>query len=465
MPSLDPFFTEWARRRPGRARSLERAAALMRALGLDSGRAPVLGVVGSKGKGAAATTAAAALSSAGLRSVLVTGPSFRSYRERVRVDGMSVTDTELDALGTRIDTARRGLPPVEEFGGYLAPSGLFLVAGLLHAREVGADVCVLEAGMGGHRDELRLVGPEVVALGRVFAEHVGVLGDTVEEIAREKTRVAGERTRALVRLPQTAEVAAEVDAALSGATGGRVGAEVVDPGRPGAEPPHALRPPGLSAASGVLGTAAAARMLEHLGRPPLDRERLHAVLGTLRLPGRLSRHAVPTGEETGGGGDGGTTGEETGDGGDGRTTGEETGDGGDGRTTGEETGDGGTRPAPDAEVLVDSAIDRDGVTAALAHARGMWGRVDHVLLCLPDHKDVSGAVEVLGDLPVTAVRLPEAHLRFEHALPDHWGRMDADGLSPAALRALGARVLALGTVYFTGRVLEAVDAPTDRLFG
>ncbi|NYH51260.1 dihydrofolate synthase/folylpolyglutamate synthase [Nocardiopsis arvandica] len=437
MPSLDPFFTEWARRRPGRARSLERAAALARALGLDDDRAPVLGVVGSKGKGTTATTAAAALASAGLRTVLVTGPSFRSYRERVRVDGMSVTDTELDALGARIDAARRGLPPVEESGGYLAPSGLFLVAGLLHARDVEADVCVLEAGMGGHRDELRLVGPEVVALGSVFAEHVGVLGDTVEEIAREKARVAGERTRALVRLPQTAGVAAEVDAALAEATGGRVRAEVVDPGRPGVEPPPALRPPGLSAASGVLGTAAAARMLDHLGRPPLDRERLYAVLGTLRLPGRLSHHAVPT-EDASGGGDGGATGD----------------------AGGESTG-----AVPDAEVLVDSAIDRAGVSAALAHARGLWGRVDHVLLCLPDHKDVSGAVEALGDLPVTAVRLPEAHLRFEHALPDHWGRMDADGLSPAALRALGTRVLALGTVYFTGRVLEAVDAPTDRLFG
>ncbi|MEU1901627.1 hypothetical protein ABZ512_24860 [Nocardiopsis dassonvillei] len=451
MRSLDPFFSEWAQRRPDRPRdrtgSLERATALMRVLGLDTRRPPVLGVVGSKGKGSTATTAAAALASAGLRTVLVTGPSFRSYRERVRVDGTSVSDAELDVLGARIDAARRELPTVEEFGGHLAPSGLFLVAGLLRAIEVGADVCVLEAGMGGHRDELRLVGPEVVALGKVFAEHVGVLGDTVAEIAREKARVAGERTRALVRLPQTAEVAAAADAALAEATGGRVRAEVVDPDRPGVEPPPGLRPPGLSAASGVLGTAAAARMLDHLGRPPLDRDRLHAVLGTVRLPGRLSRHTVPGEAAEASGRVGGAPGRVGGVSG-----------GADGDPVG-----GGS--APDAKVVVDSAIDRNGVAAALAHVRGLWGGVDHVLLCLPDHKDVSGAVKVLGDLPVTAVRLPEAHLRFEHALPGHWGRMDAADLSPAALRALGERVLALGTVYFTGRVLEAVDAPTDRLFG
>ncbi|MEU0493442.1 hypothetical protein ABZ249_29810 [Nocardiopsis sp. NPDC006139] len=415
MPDLDPFFSEWAGRAAGSARSLERARELMRALDLDDARPPVLGVVGSKGKGTTATTAAAALSSAGLRTVLATGPSFRSYRERVRVDGASVSDGVLDSLGARIDRARRGLPGPAESGGYLAPSGVFLVAALLHARDVGADVCVLEAGMGGHRDELRLIGPEVVALGAVFAEHVGILGDTVTEIAREKARVAGERTRRLVRLPQTPEVAAAVDAALEEATGGRVRAEVADPEAPGTEPPADLRPPGLSAASGVLGTAAAARMLEHLGRGPLDPGRLHAVLRTLRLPARLSRHPVPG--------------------------------------------------APGAEAIVDSAIDRVGVAAALAHARAAWGGVDHVLLCLPDHKDVSGAVAVLGDLPVTMVRLPEAHLRFEYAPPAHWGRVDAAALSPARVAALGDRVLALGTVYFTGRMTEVLDVPTDRLFG
>lgn len=423
MPSLEHFFTEWERRRPGQVRSLERATALMRLLELDSKRPPVLGVVGSKGKGSTATTAAAVLSAAGLRTVLCTGPSLRSYRERVRVDGVSVTGAELDALGSRIDTARRRLPAVEEGGGYLAPSGLFLMAALMRARDVDADVCVLEAGMGGHRDELRLIGPEVVALGRVFAEHLGVLGETVTEIAWEKTRVVGDRTRALVRLPQTAEVSAAIDAALAETTGDRVRAEEVDPDLPGVEPPHALRPPGLSAASGVLGTAAAERTLAALGLPAPDQESVRAVLGTVRLPGRLSRHTVPVG----------------------------------GARAGE--------AAPNAEVIVDSAIDRRGVAVALAHARAVWGGVDHVLLCLPDHKDVSGAVGVLGDLPVTAVRLPEAHLRFEHVLPDHWGRMAAEELSPAALRALGGRVLALGTVYFTGRVLEAVDAPTDRLFG
>lgn len=417
MPSLDtvvdPFFSEWAQRRPGQTRSLDRAAALLTELDLDPAPVPVLGVVGSKGKGSTATYAAAALSAAGLRTVLVTGPSFRGYRERVRVDGVSVTDDKLRALGEAVESARQTLSSPAESSGYLAPSGLFLIAGLLHARAVGADVCVLEAGMGGHRDELRLISPDVVALGMVFAEHVGVLGDTVTEIAREKTRVASpERTRALVTLPQSTEVAPAVTETLADVTQGKVSPQVVDPAT-AAEPPRELRPSGLSAASGVLGTAAANCMLELLGRPEATPARLHSVLGTVNLPARLSRHTVP------------------------------------GSTT---------------EVVVDSAIDRVGVAAALSHARALWGGVDHVLLCLPDHKDVTGAVTALEGLPVTAVRLPEAHLRFDHDLPTQWEHSKVEELTPTTVAALGQRVLALGTVYFTGRVLELLDAPTDRLF-
>src|SRR5699024_7970649 len=120
MPNLDPFFTEWATRGPGQGRSLSRAAMLLRALDLERERTPVLGVVGAKGKGSTRALAAATLAAAGLRPGVGTGPRFRCYRERVGVDGMAVTDTELPYLGEALETPRRTLPAVEEFGGYVA---------------------------------------------------------------------------------------------------------------------------------------------------------------------------------------------------------------------------------------------------------------------------------------------------------------------------------------------------------
>jgi dihydrofolate synthase/folylpolyglutamate synthase len=424
----DIFFREWAGRRAGESRGLERAGLLAESLGVRTPRIPVLGVVGSKGKGTTATYASATLAAAGLRVVTVTGPSFRSNRERVRVDGAAVTAADLAGLAARLAPAIDGLPPRGEH--YLAPSGLFTIAGIVHAHDIGADALVIEAGMGGASDELGLFAPTVVAIASVFGEHLGKLGDTVPDIAREKAGVAAAVTRAVLSLPQTPEVAAAIAETVAARTGGRISVTTVTPdgadGRRALPPdvtrngdgaPVAVRagvlPAGLSRQNGVLGRAAGLRMLDVIGAPPPAPDVLDATLAGVRLPARLSWHRVP-----------------------------------------------GSR----SEILVDSAIERRGVATALAAARERWGGVDHVLVCLPDHKDVDGAIAELAATPVTYVRLPDAHLRFRHPLPDHWRVVDAADLTPAAVAALGGRVVALGTVYFTGRVLDVIDADTERLF-
>ncbi|MBB6170849.1 dihydrofolate synthase/folylpolyglutamate synthase [Nocardiopsis mwathae] len=407
MSSFETFFAEWRLKRPGYRRSLSRALDLRREL--DIAEPPVLGVVGSKGKGTTATYASACLAAAGLNVVTVTGPSFRSHRERVRFNGVAIDEAGLAEIAARIEKARERIGPPSD-DGYLSPNTLFMTAGLLEAERRGADVCVVEAGIGGYRDELRLLEPAVVAMAKVFAEHVGLIGDTVAEIAREKARVAGERTVAFVRLTQTGEVAEVVDATVAEVTADRVRPEVVHPGS-GRGPSPDVLPPGLSAASAELGCAAAHRMLAVLGRAPASPERLHRVLSSLRLPARLSRHTV-----------------------------------------------GGT------EVLIDSAINRAGIRVALEHARGIWPRVDHALICFPDHKDVDGAIAELGDIPVTFARLPDEHLRFEHEIPAAWRVVEAEDLAPADIAGMGEHVLVLGTVYFTGRALDVIDAETERLF-
>ncbi|MBW8484080.1 hypothetical protein K1Y72_16965 [Actinomadura sp. PM05-2] len=362
------------------------------ALGAAEAGRPVLTVVGSKGKGTAAVYASATLAAAGLRVCTVTSPGLRGNRDRIRVDGRAVAEDAFAALAGRLEAALPAAPG----RGHLSPSGLFTLAGVLHAADAGADALVLEAGMGGQSDEVSLYPPLVAAITPIFAEHLGVLGDSVTEIAAEKAGIVGPGTRAVVAAPQSAEVA-RVLAGLDGA---------------GAEPPPALPaallPAGLGRDAARTGYGAALRLLAELGRPGPAPARLRAVLGSVRLPGRLSWHRA-----------------------------------------------GGT------EVLADSAIDRRGVAVALAAARARWGSVDRVLVCLPDHKDLDGAVAELDDLPVTFVRLPQEHLRFERALPASWQVVEAADL---ALDGLGRHVVALGTVYFVGRVLELVGADTERLF-
>ncbi|MFC9970228.1 hypothetical protein ACFVH6_04925 [Spirillospora sp. NPDC127200] len=393
------FFREWRARAPGSRRDLGRARALARALGAASPDAPVLAVVGSKGKGTAAAYASAVLAAAGRRVLTVTSPGLRDNRDRIRVDGRSLAS--LVPLAERLDEAIGALPPPA--AGHLAPSGLFLLAGVLHARDVAADVLVLEAGMGGRSDEVSLFPPAALAITPVFGEHLGVLGDTPAAIAAEKAGLAAPATRAVVSAPQPPEIRAVLDRTVAARTGGAA-VEYADP----FVLPEALLPEGLGRVSAEVGGRTALRLLG-TAPPP---ERLREVLGSVVLPGRLSWHSLPG-----------------------------------------------------LELLADSAIDGTGVAAALAAALDRWGGIDRVLLCLPDHKDLDGAIAALDGLPaappVTFVRLPHQHLRFTRPLPPSWQVLDAADLR---LGDLSGRVAALGTVYFIGLVLALVDADTTRLF-
>ncbi|GAA4233380.1 hypothetical protein GCM10022254_35720 [Actinomadura meridiana] len=388
------FYREWRRRGPGETRDIGRARALAAALGVLDPGVPVLTVVGSKGKGTTATYASAFLAAAGLRVCTVTSPGLRNDRDRIRVDGRAVSEEELACLADVVEAGIDVLPAPS--GGYLSPSGLFTLAGVVHAGRVGADVIVLEAGMGGRSDEVSIFPPAVAAITPIFLEHAGVLGGTPAQIAEEKLGVAGPKT-VVVSAPQTAEVGAVLG-----------GVERVGEGGSGL--PCRLLPVGLARGGAELGVVAARRLP---GVPQPTEGALADVLASVVLPGRLSWHHVP------------------------------------GSAT---------------RLLVDAAVDRTGVAAALTAARNAWGAIDHAVVCLPDHKDVDGAIAELAGSPVTFVRLPYRRLRFEHPLPTSWDVVDADAVTPASLAALGHHVVALGTGYFTGLVLDAVDADTERLF-
>lgn len=404
------FFTEWRSRAEKEHRSLDRARHLLELIDCRKAAAPVLTVVGSKGKGTAATYASAYLGASGARVVTVTSPGLRSNRERIRVDGTAISMAELKHLSERIAKGIRKLPSRHKLPGYLAPAGLFTIAGVLHAREVGADIIVLEAGMGGGSDEVALFPPCTVAIAEIFGEHLGVLGNTPAEIAREKALVVTGETEAVLSLPQQPAVLDAISDTVRNKKGD-MQIEIVD-SRAGELPPTLL-PPSYGRWNAELGCAAASRMLSLLDRDAPGPARLQQVLESIRLPGRLSFHPLP-GSGT--------------------------------------------------ELCVDSAISRAGIATALTMARQRWGTVDHVVVCLPDHKDVSGAIAELAELPVTFVRLALPHLRFTTSLPDHWVTVNEQDLTREFLSTRGGHVLTLGTVYFSGKVLDVIDAPTERLF-
>ncbi|MFB6141737.1 MAG: dihydropteroate synthase [Halorientalis sp.] len=144
-------------------------------------------VAGSNGKGSTARMTERVLREAGLTVGLYTSPHLDDVRERVRVDGRTVTE---QAVTEYVEAVR---PYVRERAAEgAAPTFFETLTGLAlwTFRRADVDVAVLEVGIGGRHDATSVVDPVASAVTGVALEHTDLLGDTVTEIATDKAHVA-----------------------------------------------------------------------------------------------------------------------------------------------------------------------------------------------------------------------------------------------------------------------------------
>ncbi len=166
---------------------LERMRALLRLLGSPERRLRIVHVAGSKGKGSVSATLASVFRQAGYRTGMFTSPHLGRVEERFQVDGAPVGEGELATLLTDVRAAvERGQ---EVLGG---PPTFFEVAtavGLLHFVRRRADAVLLEVGLGGRLDSTNVCRPVLSVITSISFDHVGLLGDRLASIAREKAGI------------------------------------------------------------------------------------------------------------------------------------------------------------------------------------------------------------------------------------------------------------------------------------
>ncbi|MDH3224308.1 MAG: Mur ligase family protein, partial [Gemmatimonadota bacterium] len=160
---------------------LERMEQALAALGDPHRAYRCLHVGGTNGKGSVASIWASVLRGAGRRAGLYTSPHLCSFRERIVVDGRPVAEDTL------LDIARRLAPLISDL-----EVSFFEAATLLAFetfRQEGVEVAAIEVGLGGRLDATNVVHPEVTAITNVAMDHQDYLGETLDEIAREKAGI------------------------------------------------------------------------------------------------------------------------------------------------------------------------------------------------------------------------------------------------------------------------------------
>ena len=151
--------------------------ALLAHLGDPQRAYPSIHVVGSVGKGTAVRTIEELLRRERLRVGAYLSPHVRGWSERIRVDGR---EADFEAAIGRVRPHAEGATQFE----------VLTAAALVEFAAAGVDVAVVEAGLGGRLDATNVVDAPVVLVTNVSLEHTDVLGDTPEQIAKEKLAVA-----------------------------------------------------------------------------------------------------------------------------------------------------------------------------------------------------------------------------------------------------------------------------------
>tara|TARA_B100000700_G_scaffold225097_1_gene248307 strand:+ start:19429 stop:20562 length:1134 start_codon:yes stop_codon:yes gene_type:complete len=189
---------EWlsASKSKGMSLGLSRVNAALKALGRPDKDMDCIHVAGSNGKGSACAQLVAGLARAGYRVGLFSSPHLIKVEERVRVDGKSISEEEFD----------KALNQVMDIDSELTFFEITYLVSLLACRDAGVSIMVLETGMGGRLDATRTADVVGCLVTSVSLEHSEILGDTIEQIAREKAAIWRSGVPMLIRDPGSARV-------------------------------------------------------------------------------------------------------------------------------------------------------------------------------------------------------------------------------------------------------------------
>ncbi|MEP0202684.1 MAG: folylpolyglutamate synthase/dihydrofolate synthase family protein [Halioglobus sp.] len=161
---------------------LDRIRTVAHALNLLPYSLPVVTIAGTNGKGSTAAVLERLLTAHGMTTGLSTSPHFLCFNERIRVNGVAVSDTDIAASFARIEEARGDTT--------LTYFEFATLASLLIFLQHSADIAILEVGLGGRLDAMNLVDADVAVITSIALDHQDWLGDSREAIGREKAGVA-----------------------------------------------------------------------------------------------------------------------------------------------------------------------------------------------------------------------------------------------------------------------------------
>ena len=138
-------------------------------------------IAGTNGKGSTAAILQSILRTAGLKVGLYTSPHLVNFNERIRVNGIPISDDFI------IEFMKMLNDDIDEIKSTFFETTTVLALYNFFIEKV--DVAIIEAGLGGRLDSTNILEPNLTIITSIDIDHQNILGETINEIAFEKAGI------------------------------------------------------------------------------------------------------------------------------------------------------------------------------------------------------------------------------------------------------------------------------------
>ncbi|MCK5397234.1 MAG: hypothetical protein KAJ33_03185, partial [Thermoplasmata archaeon] len=165
---------------------LSNTLALLEGIGNPHEKFSSIHVAGSNGKGSVCAFLTSILKESGKKVGTYTSPHLTHFGERITINGIPMTRTEV------VKSIQHIRPKVEELRKKDIQCTFFEATTCMafyHFARRRIDIAIVEVGMGGRLDSTNVIKPEMAVITSISKEHSQHLGETIKEIAGEKAGI------------------------------------------------------------------------------------------------------------------------------------------------------------------------------------------------------------------------------------------------------------------------------------
>lgn len=144
-------------------------------------------VAGTNGKGSVCSILNSIFSSVGLNTGVFTSPHLVSLRERIKINNRVISVNEFSACVNRVKSVVEHVR--REYSDQPTFFEVMTAMAVDYFYRKNVDIVLWETGMGGAYDSTNIVDRGVSVITNVSLDHCDYLGDTVEQIAEDKSGI------------------------------------------------------------------------------------------------------------------------------------------------------------------------------------------------------------------------------------------------------------------------------------